>query len=70
MLIDDVTIEAKAGRGGDGVVRFTKLMMSQGPSGGNGGHGGSTSGPMAAEIYRWLYNHHYFKESEAENKQH
>ncbi len=41
MLIDDVTIEAKAGRGGDGVVRFTKLMMSQGPSGGNGGHGGS-----------------------------
>ncbi len=41
MLIDDVTIEAKAGRGGDGVVRFTKLMKSQGPSGGNGGHGGS-----------------------------
>ncbi len=41
MLIDDVTIEVKAGRGGDGVVRFTKLMMSQGPTGGNGGHGGS-----------------------------
>ena len=28
----------------------------------HGGHGGSTSGPMAADIYRWLYNHHYFKE--------
>ena len=41
MLVDDVTIEVKAGRGGDGVVRFTKLMSSQGPTGGNGGHGGS-----------------------------
>jgi len=29
----------------------------------HGGHGGSTSGPMAADIYRWLYTHHYFKES-------
>jgi penicillin-binding protein 2 len=28
----------------------------------HGGHGGSTSGPMAAKIYRWLYEHHYFKE--------
>ena len=28
----------------------------------HGGHGGSTSGPMAADIYRWLYEHHYFKE--------
>jgi penicillin-binding protein 2 len=27
----------------------------------HGGHGGSTSGPMAADIYRWLYEHHYFK---------
>ena len=26
----------------------------------HGGHGGSTSGPMAADIYRWLYEHHYF----------
>jgi len=30
----------------------------------HGGHGGSTSGPMAADIYRWLYKHHYFKLSE------
>lgn len=28
----------------------------------HGGHGGSTSGPMAADIYHWLYEHHYFKE--------
>ena len=27
----------------------------------HGGHGGSTSGPMAAEIYKWLYAHGYFK---------
>ncbi len=26
----------------------------------HGGHGGSTSGPLAAEIYKWLYAHHYF----------
>jgi penicillin-binding protein 2 len=27
----------------------------------HGGHGGSTSGPMAAKIYKWLYTHNYFK---------
>ncbi len=27
----------------------------------HGGHGGSTSGPMAAKIYKWLYSHDYFK---------
>jgi len=27
----------------------------------HGGHGGSTSGPMAAKIYKWLYAHHYFQ---------
>ena len=28
----------------------------------HGGHGGSTSGPIAADIYKWLYANHYFKE--------
>lgn len=41
MLVDDVTIKARAGKGGDGVVRFNSAMMEQGPSGGNGGNGGS-----------------------------
>lgn len=41
MLIDDVTIEVVAGKGGDGVVRFTRTMMNEGPTGGNGGRGGS-----------------------------
>lgn len=41
MLIDDVTIEVKAGKGGDGAVAFNKNMNSLGPVGGTGGHGGS-----------------------------
>jgi penicillin-binding protein 2 len=28
----------------------------------HGGHGGSAAGPIAAEIYKWLYAHGYFKE--------
>ncbi len=27
----------------------------------HGGHGGSTSAPMAGDIYRWLFSHGYFK---------
>lgn len=41
MIIDDVTIEAKAGHGGSGVVRFSKIKFEQGPAGGNGGRGGN-----------------------------
>jgi len=41
MLTDDVTIRVKAGDGGDGVVRFSKIMMANGPTGGDGGRGGS-----------------------------
>ena len=26
----------------------------------HGGHGGSTSGPIAAKIYRWMYQKGYF----------
>ncbi len=41
-LIDELTIEAKAGKGGDGVVRWRheKSKEFSGPSGGNGGRGG------------------------------
>ena len=41
MLIDDVKIRLKAGHGGRGAVAFNKVMMSLGPTGGNGGKGGS-----------------------------
>ncbi len=41
MLIDDVKITAHAGNGGKGGVAFNKNLMSLGPAGGMGGHGGS-----------------------------
>ncbi len=41
MLIDDVTIKVAAGNGGRGKVAFNSNMMSQGPTGGSGGNGGS-----------------------------
>ncbi len=43
MFIDEITISAKAGRGGDGVVRWRKEIFEPmgGPAGGNGGRGGA-----------------------------
>ncbi|HEY9190942.1 MAG TPA: penicillin-binding protein 2 [Sulfurovum sp.] len=32
----------------------------------HGGHGGSTSGPIAADIYKWLYKNGYFSKADAE----
>lgn len=41
-LVDELTIAARAGRGGDGVVRWLHLKGKEfsGPAGGNGGDGG------------------------------
>ena len=41
-FVDDITIEARAGKGGDGVVRWLHLKGKEysGPAGGNGGDGG------------------------------
>lgn len=41
MLVDDVTIRLEAGRGGGGAVAFQKVRLSRGPTGGDGGQGGS-----------------------------
>lgn len=41
MLIDDVTINVRAGKGGEGASLFSRIAMSRGPSGGNGGKGGN-----------------------------
>ena len=41
MLIDDVSVRISAGNGGKGAVAFNKNLMSLGPAGGSGGHGGS-----------------------------
>lgn len=42
MFVDELTIHAKAGNGGDGVVRWRheKFRPKAGPAGGNGGNGG------------------------------
>jgi len=40
MLIDEVKIKIKAGKGGDGIAVFDRSKFSQGPSGGRGGNGG------------------------------
>lgn len=41
-FVDELTIQAKAGKGGDGVVRWLHLKGKEysGPAGGNGGNGG------------------------------
>ena len=41
MLVDDVTIRLEAGHGGHGSVSFNKVRLMQGPTGGDGGRGGS-----------------------------
>ncbi len=41
MLIDDITIQVKAGDGGQGAVAFDKNKMALGPAGGSGGNGGN-----------------------------
>ena len=40
MLIDDVTIKVRAGKGGKGGVYFNSNLMSLGPTGARGGNGG------------------------------
>lgn len=41
MLIDDVKIKVRAGRGGEGAKAFNKTKMNLGPTGADGGRGGS-----------------------------
>ena len=41
MLVDDITLRLEAGHGGNGAVAFNKVRLMQGPTGGDGGQGGS-----------------------------
>lgn len=52
-FVDEVTIQAKAGDGGDGVVRFRheKFIEKGGPSGGNGGQGGNVYAKAVRDVH-------------------
>jgi len=66
MLIDDITIRAFTGDGGDGIVAFDKRKMMQGPTGGNGGHGGGIYVEGVTDIGA-LQHYRHQKEWKAEN---
>lgn len=41
MLVDEITLEVRAGNGGRGSVAFQRVRLARGPTGGDGGNGGS-----------------------------
>lgn len=67
MLIDEINLHLKAGRGGDGVVRWRHEWGKEfgGPSGGNGGKGGDVYAVAVRDIEA-LANYRNKKEFSAE----
>ena len=66
MLIDDVKINVKAGDGGKGIVTFSKIKMTLGPTGGDGGQGGNVYFEGVSDLSA-LNQFRYKKELSAEN---
>lgn len=68
MFIDELTIHAKAGRGGDGVVRWLHEKNKEfgGPSGGDGGRGGNVYA-LGARNFNLLARYRNKKEFRAED---
>lgn len=67
-FIDDITIHAAAGRGGDGVVRWLHMKGKEkgGPSGGDGGRGGDVVVVGVRDLAA-LSHYQYEKKFRAEN---
>lgn len=67
-FVDEVTIRAQAGRGGDGVVRWLRNKMTArgGPSGGDGGRGGDVVLLGVRDLGALAY-YRYDKDFKAEN---
>lgn len=56
MLVDEITVQLHAGDGGRGAVAFQKVRLARGPTGGDGGRGGSiyfegVSNPSALSVF-------------------
>ena len=66
MLIDDVIIKIWAGNGGRGAVAFNKIKMNLGPTGGDGGNGGSVFFEGVSDLSA-LAQFRYKKEVKAED---
>ncbi len=68
MFIDEIKIFAKAGKGGDGVVRWLHLRGKEfsGPAGGNGGNGGDVF-VRAVRNLSILQNYQHKKDFQAED---
>jgi GTP-binding protein len=66
MLIDDVKIKVKAGNGGKGAMTFSKVKMTLGPTGGDGGHGSNVYFEGVSDLSA-LNQFRYKKELSAEN---
>ena len=71
MFIDDVTIQVKAGNGGNGCLAFRreKYVPRGGPSGGDGGRGGDVI-LVASQHYNTLLHFRYNPEHKAERGRH
>ncbi len=61
MLTDEAKIKIQAGKGGDGIVAFDKVMMSLGPTGGRGGNGGNIYFEGVADVFA-LNKYRHMKE--------
>jgi len=68
MFIDEIKFYAKAGHGGDGVVRWRreKFIDKGGPNGGDGGRGGDVYAVAVSDIHL-LSKYKHKKQFEAEN---